>query len=65
MNTPMTLGELIAELTKMKKNQHIAKWPVMLQVVKEGMTFGRPFRVSQGDPADGSVIWVYPVDGKQ
>ena len=57
---PLTVNELL-EVLKALKDQGLGEHPVLLQHVRAGVTFGLPFRVSDGDPADGRVVWVWAV----
>lgn len=57
---PLTVNELLEVLTALK-DEGRGEYPVLLQHVRAGVTFGLPFRVSEGDPADGWVVWVWSV----
>jgi len=54
----MDVKTLHAELSKLIA-EGLGKYPVKLQEVVDGFTSGRDVEISQGDPADGKVVWIY------
>lgn len=55
----MTVAELAAQCQALIAEGK-GKWPVKIQYVDHGITYSGDFGFSQGDPADGDLVWIWP-----
>lgn len=56
----LTVDEMIAALQAIKRDGHGA-WPVYFQQMDGAIPHAVSFRVTEGDPADGTLVWLYRV----
>ena len=56
----MTVAELAAQCNALIA-QRKGGWPVKIQIVEAGVTSSQDFGFSQGDPADGNLVWIWPI----
>lgn len=54
----MNVKQLHAELSKMI-DDGLGKHPVRIQEVVNGFTYGLDFGISEGNPFDGKVVWLW------
>lgn len=53
----MKVDEVIEEL-QLLSDSGKGCWPVALQLVQNGLTFGRDIAIEIGDPEDGEIVWI-------